>query len=58
MKRILLVEVVLVLIFASCVTQKGNLIELENNGSIERMALLFQDNDEIIIKNIGGNYYP
>jgi hypothetical protein len=57
MKNILLVGVALFLFFTSCATQKDNVIKFENNGSVERIELLFQDNNEIITKNIIEEYW-
>ncbi|MDR0411737.1 MAG: hypothetical protein LBH75_07170 [Treponema sp.] len=59
MKNILLVGVALFSLFASCATQKDNVmeIELENNGSVERIELLFRDNSEIITKDINEEYW-
>jgi hypothetical protein len=57
MKKILLVGVVLFSLFASCATQKDNVIETENNVSVERIELLFRDNGESITKNIDEEYW-
>jgi hypothetical protein len=57
MKRILLAVIVLFSFFVSCATKKNNIIELENNGSVEKIELLFRDNSDIIIKNINEEYW-
>jgi hypothetical protein len=57
MKNILLVGIALFSIFVSCAMQKNNVMELENKGSVERIELLFQENNKIITKNINEEYW-
>jgi hypothetical protein len=57
MKKILLVGVALFPLFASCATQKDNVMKSENTGTVERIELLFWDNSEMITKNINEEYW-
>ena len=57
MKTILLVGVVFFLIFMGCNTQKNNVMESENNNSIEKVDLSFIKDGEIISKNIDKEYW-
>ena len=57
MKKILSIGVAFFSVFINCNAQKNSIIEFENNGSIEKMELLFRNNDEVISKPINKEYW-
>jgi hypothetical protein len=57
MKKFLLAWIVLFPLFAGCATQKDNVMELENNRTVEKIELLFWDDSETITKNINEAYW-
>jgi hypothetical protein len=56
MKRTLFLVVVFSF-FISCNTQKNSVKQLEDNGSVVKIELLFSNNDETIIKNVNQEYW-
>jgi hypothetical protein len=56
-KKILLAGAALFSLFVGCATQKANVAELENKGSVERIELSFYDNGETVTKNVNEKYW-
>jgi signal recognition particle subunit SEC65 len=56
MKRILFLVVVFSL-FISCSAQKNSVKQLEDNGSVVKIELLFSSNGETVTKNVGQAYW-
>jgi hypothetical protein len=56
MKQILFLVVVFSF-FVSCSIQRNSVKQLEDNGSVVKIELLFSNNDEIITKNVNQAYW-